>query len=209
MKKILGLTVVALMVMGLVGGGTWAYFSDVESAVGNTLAAGTLDLEVDLENPWTTVPVSVIDIAPGDSAGSANISCKNVGNIVSDLYVKITNVTNGGGTAAYPTGSPVASNEPEYVAEGGPSSWVANDAVSSNLTVSAMADGSPLGDIDTDKLDAVPATWTLLKANLAADGTVSLDLDFTLDALAGNEFQGDNCTFDIELYMQQAGQPAP
>ena len=203
MKKILGLTVAALMVMGLVGGGTWAYFSDVESAVGNTLAAGTLDLEVDVENPWTSVPVSVIDIAPGASAGSANISCKNVGNLVGDLYVKITNVTNGGGEATYLA---TCSSEPEYVAEGGPSTWVAIDNVSANLTVSAMADGSPLGDIDTDKLDAVPATWTLVKQDLAADGTVSLDLDFVLDSGAGNEFQGDNCTFDIELTLMQDGQ---
>ena len=30
MKKILGLTVAALMVMGLIGGGTWAYFTDPE-----------------------------------------------------------------------------------------------------------------------------------------------------------------------------------
>ena len=57
MKKILGLTVVALMVMGLVGGGTWAYFSDVETSTGNTFGAGTLDLTVDSENPWASAYV--------------------------------------------------------------------------------------------------------------------------------------------------------
>ena len=31
MKKILGLTVAAILVMALVGGGTWAYFRDVET----------------------------------------------------------------------------------------------------------------------------------------------------------------------------------
>ena len=36
MKKILGLAVAALLVMGLVGGGTWAYFSDTETSTGNT-----------------------------------------------------------------------------------------------------------------------------------------------------------------------------
>jgi spore coat-associated protein N len=44
MKKILGLGMVALLVMALVGGGTWAYFSDTETSSGNALAAGTLDL---------------------------------------------------------------------------------------------------------------------------------------------------------------------
>jgi len=47
MKKILGLTIVALLVMRLVGGGTWAYFSDVEASTGNVFTAGTLDLKTD------------------------------------------------------------------------------------------------------------------------------------------------------------------
>ncbi|GAG27816.1 unnamed protein product, partial [marine sediment metagenome] len=37
MKKILGLTIVAVLVMALVGGGTWAYFSDVERTDTNVL----------------------------------------------------------------------------------------------------------------------------------------------------------------------------
>ena len=44
MKKILGLTVAALLVIGLVGGGTWAYFSDTEESTGNVFSSGTLDL---------------------------------------------------------------------------------------------------------------------------------------------------------------------
>jgi spore coat-associated protein N len=44
MKKILGLGMVAILVMALVGGGTWAYFSDTETSSDNVLAAGTLDL---------------------------------------------------------------------------------------------------------------------------------------------------------------------
>ena len=47
MKKILGLTIAALLVMGMVGGGTWAYFSDTEASTNNSLTAGTLDLNVD------------------------------------------------------------------------------------------------------------------------------------------------------------------
>ncbi len=44
MKKILGLGVVAILVMAMVGGGTWAYFSDTETTSSNVLTAGTLDL---------------------------------------------------------------------------------------------------------------------------------------------------------------------
>ena len=54
MKKILGLTIAALLVMALVGGGTWAYFSDPEEIQDNVFSAGTLDLAVNTENAWST-----------------------------------------------------------------------------------------------------------------------------------------------------------
>ena len=44
MKKIVGLTIVALLVIGLVGGGTWAYFTDTEESTGNSFTAGSLNL---------------------------------------------------------------------------------------------------------------------------------------------------------------------
>jgi len=44
MKKIIGLTLAAIMVMTLVGVGTLAYFSDTETSTGNIITAGTLDL---------------------------------------------------------------------------------------------------------------------------------------------------------------------
>lgn len=62
MKKNIGRSVAAA-VLGfiLIGGGTFAYFSDTESSR-NTFAAGTLDLNV---NP--TVIIDVENIKPGDS----------------------------------------------------------------------------------------------------------------------------------------------
>jgi predicted ribosomally synthesized peptide with SipW-like signal peptide len=43
-KKILGLTISALLVMALVAGGTYAYFSDQQVSTGNVFSAGTLDV---------------------------------------------------------------------------------------------------------------------------------------------------------------------
>jgi predicted ribosomally synthesized peptide with SipW-like signal peptide len=68
MKKILGLTVAALMVMGLVGSGTWAYFSDTESVNSNVFSAGTIDLKVD-GNEWTS-PLSLTNLKPGDTSSA-------------------------------------------------------------------------------------------------------------------------------------------
>ena len=54
MKKILGLTVAAMLILTFVGGGTWAYFSDTESSTNNVLAAGTLDLNLNGGNTAVT-----------------------------------------------------------------------------------------------------------------------------------------------------------
>ena len=66
MKKILGLTVAALLVMGLVGGGTWAYFNDPEAVAENAFQAGTIDLHVNSEMSWSGT-IGWVDVAPGTS----------------------------------------------------------------------------------------------------------------------------------------------
>lgn len=98
MKKILGLAVAALLVMGLVGGGTWAYFSDTESSTGNVLTAGTLDLTTG----GTSLPFSISDVVP-DTAETlaANVSLTNgIGNITGDLSIVISNLLNPENTAS-------------------------------------------------------------------------------------------------------------
>ena len=62
LKKKLGMGIMAgIMGVSLIGGGTFAYFSDSADASG-TFAAGTLDLSV---QPTTIIDIS--NIAPGDS----------------------------------------------------------------------------------------------------------------------------------------------
>ncbi|WP_100010389.1 TasA family protein [Lentibacillus sediminis] len=77
-KKKLGMGVAtAILGLSLVGGGTFAYFSDAET-VDNTFAAGTLDLGVD-----PTIAFDIDNLKPGDTMirsfkmtneGSLNIS---------------------------------------------------------------------------------------------------------------------------------------
>ncbi|MEE8413815.1 MAG: TasA family protein, partial [Dehalococcoidales bacterium] len=90
MKKILGLTIVALMVMGLVGGGTWAYFSDPETSTGNILTAGTLDLNIDGGDVNVTI-LSLTNAAPGDSGGNS-ATLANVGNLAGELDITLVTI---------------------------------------------------------------------------------------------------------------------
>jgi len=80
MKKILGLTIAALLVMALVGGGTWAYFSDVEAAT-ELFSAGTIDLEG--AGTWSA-GISLTDQTPSTTA-IGTVTYKNVGSLTSDL----------------------------------------------------------------------------------------------------------------------------
>ncbi len=115
MKKILGLGVVAILVMAMVGGGTWAYFSDTESSTGNAVTAGTLDLipsidgtAVNSEYQVTTLGNGVDGkvvfplVEPG-SSGTITWALNNNGNLPGTLTIAST-VTPGDGAAA---------NEPE------------------------------------------------------------------------------------------------
>ncbi|MFC1965528.1 TasA family protein [Chloroflexota bacterium] len=193
MRKIFGLTVAALMVMGLIGGGTWAYFSDPESTTGNVLAAGTLDLEVDSQNPWTTASISITNIAPGDTTANTTINLENVGNLAGDVYVRINSFTDAGGD----------NPEPEQDAE----SEGATDNISTQLLVNASWDGiTPVTNLDGSTIDYVDGTWSGNYGSLAASGTTTLEINTSCNSTAGNIYQGDNCTFTIEFQLVQVGQ---
>jgi len=56
MKKLFGLTIAALLIIGIVGGGTWAYFSDTETSSSNQITAGTLDLDLDGGDSNVNIP---------------------------------------------------------------------------------------------------------------------------------------------------------
>ena len=218
MKKILGLTVAALLVMGLVGGGTWAYFTDVETSTGNTFATGTLDLEVDTENPWTSTAIdnSATPMKPGETLTPVNIDCKNVGSLPGDLYMQITAVLGVGGANMAPYTH--ASSEPEYDAETG--TYTAGTPNNDNTpkddidtVIELSCENATVGitGIDGVKLDVAGAAgWKLVEASLAAAATATVDLGATLDgATTTNEYQGDTVSFTIEFQIVQAGQPSP
>ena len=209
MKRILISLMTMALVGALVGGGIYAYFSDVESSTGNTFTAGTLDLEVDSENPWTSTAVTVSNMEPGVAATPVDISCENVGSLTGDLYMRITGVTDTGGTETYACGAPISGNvtsEPECVAEIAQGNRV--DDISTLITLSCEVDASPVAGLNGVLLSAVPGTWTLIQDDLSA-AIITLSIGGTLGIGATSEYQGDVSTFTIELYLAQDGQTPP
>ena len=92
LKKKLGAGVAtAVLGLGLIGGGVFAYFSDSETT-NNTFAAGTLDLSVD-----PTVIIDVDNLKPGDimvrefvlgNEGSLDISIVDISTVTNVIDAK-------------------------------------------------------------------------------------------------------------------------
>ncbi len=96
MKKILGLTVAALLVMGLVGGGTFAFFSDVETSSANVITAGTLDLTLNDTDDNVNIIAALTNKKPGDADKTPGPSAalKNAGSLTGGLSITFGAVTN-------------------------------------------------------------------------------------------------------------------
>ena len=204
-KVIIGLTMLLLLSLGTVGAFTWTYFTDTETTTSNYFQAGTLDLEVDSENPWTTTPVTVANLQPGSGSG-VSISVENVGTIDGALYMRYTNALGTGNVAS----------EPECSAEGG--AWTspsgpcvggtAVDDVDSVITIGTRYSSSSVGSLGglLSTWSGGATAWVLLDNDFNASDTDAIVVSGTLSASATNEYQGDQATFDIELSLVQNGQ---
>ncbi len=79
MKRIVGLTIAFMLLVGMASIGTWAYFQDTETSTGNVLAAGTLDLKTN-NFDGVTQTLSAINLKPGDIV-SGSITLRNAGSV--------------------------------------------------------------------------------------------------------------------------------
>lgn len=96
MKKILGLAIGAILIIGLVAGGTWAYFQDTETSSANNITAGTLDLKLNTADANVNIIAALTDKKPGDSdkAPGPFAALSNAGNLAGKLSIVTSNVMN-------------------------------------------------------------------------------------------------------------------
>lgn len=215
MKKILGLTVAALLVMGLVGGGTWAYFSDVEESTGNVFYAGTLDLNVAGEDDPNVTPtligLNLTTMKPGDEQ-TATIALSNVGTLEGNAKIKFTNVV---GTSEGSKPEPETSDELEtgpYVIEeialadvDKPQLYVKVEVTWDGAAVSLGTESATDGNtyFDIAELEDVSITLGDLGPTAGTPKDLVIKLTLDVDDETGNVFQGDKVAFDLAFYLDQ------
>lgn len=195
MRKILVSLLVIAMALGLVGAGaSGAFFSDMETAQ-ITANSGIIDITLNGEN-GVVVPLEILDLKPCDTGWAHLIVSNTEGGNEGPIYLHFdVEESLGHEVGQCP--------EPEVAAGGCQLSDIANwiwvDLYINDACV--IEDGV----ITLAELDCFwfPAGW------LDVDGTMKIDISFHLDADAGNEYQADGVTFDLEVEMRDHNAPPP
>lgn len=194
-KKIL----LSLMMVGVVaaaaGAGTFAYFSDTESSNGNTMTAGTLDLNIEGGDSAVTT-LSVSDVGPGDS-GTASSSISNTGSIDGYVDVEVGSVNNTEG--ANPESETDTSGDGEMGGIATATIYVDDDGNLSTTGDQTQVASGTLNSIQSQDYE--------VDHSLTAGGSSNLVIDWDVPTSMGNEAQGDAASFDATAKLDQtAGQ---
>jgi predicted ribosomally synthesized peptide with SipW-like signal peptide len=224
MKKI----IISLCVIGAVAaiavGGTIAYFSDTETSKGNTFTAGTIDIAVNGQNPWSQTNHFAFEDMKPSQVEYSNFTVKNVGANPVNLWKKVDVTVKGDEENGV--------NEPECIAYGG--KWVGGNKQNGVL-------GTDCTEWNVDKVkndlsqvisydlsvklyssdEATTSVWEQTLYNM--DKTISqinglgtflgmIPTGWHMDVVesyhmkgeeTGNEYQSDKITFDITLTGEQ------
>jgi len=214
--KILLSIVVIGAVAAMAIGGTVAYFSDTETSTGNTFTAGTIDIAVEGQNPWTqTATLSVRDMKPSQHEYTEYV-IHNVGTNPANIWKKIhvTEETEG------------VLTEPECEAYRG--DWVNNQciegtSINNNISSIVRYDMAVwVYNVDPGEYPSAQPIWwqviytdemakmlgtldntDVLLGMIPANWYMKVQQSYHMDADAGNEYQGDGMTFDITLTAEQ------
>lgn len=95
MKNIIKSLVIIVTVGSVASMATYAYFSDTQTAAGNTMAAGTLKLTTN-DASGVTMPYHFDHLKPGSWDLTGQVMLKNVGTVDGHAWLEIQNVVNSG-----------------------------------------------------------------------------------------------------------------
>jgi len=204
LRRIAASMLVIALAAAMLGLGTWAYFHD-EEANPASVTAGEIDLVVDSENPAVSA-MEIADIKPGQWVEKAFELRTPEDSNNGPVWMHFEGVLGSEGDVDFGG----YSSEPEYYAA------VANniyDQITVGLTVNKTV------GLTVNEVVLIPADDSVTVADLECmwiplgfvgpDDDIEVVLSFHMKADAGNEYQGDVCSWDIEWAMHQEGMHAP
>lgn len=226
MKKVLMSLMAIGLAVALMGGGAFGFFTDTEESSGNTFTAGTLDMQLndDAPNEWgdgaTATWQSPDHWLPGEEV-TTTLRIKNIGSVHADyFYVDLGNLTVDGGIDNVQSEPELAVNGQNInnlashifvkwfeikVDEWTIGNWAS--MISNWGPFKADQAGPPLtlNELVDDIYGPMLEGTGVLAANEGNQIQVVMTLQF--DPNAGNEYQGDKCSFDLAA-IAATGTPA-
>jgi predicted ribosomally synthesized peptide with SipW-like signal peptide len=190
MKRIVGFTIAFMLLIGMAGIGTFAYFSDVETIAGNQISAGTLDLKTN-DTDGVSQTLYATNMAPGETVGPQTITLRNGGSEDgSTLDLSFSYVES--------DGSP------------NPTNMSANATASMiELTTFKYGGVSLLGSIPDNNTNGYKDIEDLKNADLSgrsginASGTKVFEIAVRLRPETGNDFQADGISLTMTFILNQ------
>ncbi|MFC1988931.1 TasA family protein, partial [Chloroflexota bacterium] len=199
-----------LLVLGMVGGGTWAYFSDTEATGTNVLTAGTLDLDLGGGDDLGTVIFNLSTKAPGDADNHTIALNYPTTNVPAELDLTFGTVNNVGfDTVANPnaeyaddTGNLGASLEiAPYIDIAANGSFDGG----TDIALGSSSDNHTTSALQWDALDNFSTnTWDDLYSAASINGTAdNFVIEWRIPTSAGNSIQGDSANFTMTFTLEQ------
>jgi spore coat-associated protein N len=201
-KKILtSVFMIGLLAFGL-GWGTYSYFSDTETSTGNVFTAGTINIKIGDNDPWTdTYSAFLSDVKPSENRWITFVITNPEGNPVK-VWKRIVVTGCTGGTLT----------EPETEEQGGVERCWLPPYIIYDLYVYGKYIVDPDQQIRVDNIDGF---WIYL-GEIPVGGSMTVEQSYHLASWEDapvpevtNWAQGDTMTFDIELYAEQEGGDGP
>lgn len=206
---VMGMALVAL----LVGGGTYAYFSDTETSTGNTFSAGTLKLTVGSAG---TLPLAFNSLKPGDTGTLADPwRINNTGTIAGNLTIACGAITNNENGLTEPEKDADDTGEPGelganltvafWIDSNADNTWGAGDyyltTTGGKTGYNSEASLPPEAYAHLNDYDG--KTWADLTTITGGASAGTFHVEYDLPWGTGNEVQSDTCTFDLTFRLEQ------
>jgi predicted ribosomally synthesized peptide with SipW-like signal peptide len=211
-KKIIGLSIAALLILALVGGATWALFSDTETSANNTLVAGTLDLNINGGNTAVST-FSAANVKPGDNndanQAAASSILLNKGSLAGKLTMSAAVVGLAGPAPVPADPDIVPTNSLKdvatvalYIDKDGDGHWSSGDiGLKSDGTTYAYAVGTPLSQAAMSAYDG--KNWASVLPNMATTESDKFAVNWEVPTAATNAIQGGSATMTFTFVLNQ------
>jgi predicted ribosomally synthesized peptide with SipW-like signal peptide len=213
MKKIIGLSIAALLIIAMISGGTWAFFNDTEISSNNQFSAGSLDLKLSDSNQTdvdgVTASFGGSNLKPGDIVGPSTVTLKNAGSLTaSHTEIKFQNaVTDNASYDAADLGANIADMSTVLtiaaLSYGGTSLLTQTVPGTFDNTFIEAADdaGNNDGALTLNELNNV--VIRNLAAPAANGGTSVFSITVAIAGAVGNGIQGDAVNVSVTFGLYQ------